>query len=162
MEIQSHKIKPYHVINSDRQERGGGMQKKNARLTDTDWVLLGALWDAEPQTMGQIVQAVRESNAGVRWSYKTYYTYLNNLCAKGFAVFDVRNAKADRLYYPLLNREKAMEMESEAVLSRVSSGHLPMLMATMARSGQLSPEEQKELRAFVKRLESAEKETPHD
>ena len=137
------------------------MQRKSAKLTDTDWALLGALWDAEPRTLGQIVQAVRADNPGIRWSYKTYYTYLNNLCAKGFAAFDVRNAKADRLYYPLITREKAMEMESEAVLARVSSGHLPMLMATMAKSAQLSPDEQKELHAFVKRLENAGKEMPH-
>lgn len=135
------------------------MQRKNAKLTDTDWVLLNTLWDAEPQTMGKIVQTVREANSRIRWSYKTYYTYLNNLCAKNFAAYELRNAKADRLYYPLISREKAMEMESEAVLARVSGEHLSMLMATMAKSGQLSPDEQRELRGLVHKLENAGKET---
>ena len=133
------------------------MQNNGVKLTNTDWVLLSVLWDHEPQTMGQIVQAVRAANTQIRWSYKTYYTYLNNLCAKNFASYEIRNAKADRLYYPIMTREKALEMESEAVLSRVSHGHLSMLMATMAKSDQLSADEQKELRELVYKLQSAKK-----
>lgn len=132
------------------------MARKTARLTDTDWFLLKALWDRPPQPMGSIVQSVRDANPDIRWSYKTYYTYLNNLCAKGFAAYDIRNAKSDRLYYPLVSREEAMEMESESLLSRVSSDYLPKLIATMARSGQLSPQDQQKLMEFVAELERAE------
>jgi BlaI family penicillinase repressor len=132
------------------------MAKKTARLTDTDWVLLKALWDRPPQPMGSIVQSVRDAHPDIRWSYKTYYTYLNNLCAKGFAAYDIRNAKADRLYYSLVSREEAMEMESESLLSRVSSDYLPKLIATMARSGQLSPQDQRKLMEFVAELEREE------
>ena len=126
--------------------------RKSGRLTDADWSLLRALWDRPPQTMGQIVQNVRDMDPGVTWSYKTYYTYLNNLCQKEFAAYQIRNAKADRLYYPLISREQAMQMESESLLSRVSGSQLSVLLATMARSGQLSPAEQKELSELVDRL----------
>jgi predicted transcriptional regulator len=134
------------------------MARKAAKLTDTDWVLLKALWDVPPQPMGSIVQSVRNANPDIRWSYKTYYTYLNNLCDKGFAAYDIRNAKADRLYYALIARDEAMEMESESLLSRVSSDYLPRLFATMARSGQLSPQEQRKLMEFVAELEREEAE----
>jgi len=127
------------------------MRKK--KLTDADWILLRALWNAPHQTMGQIVQAVRDDDPHIKWSYKTYYTYLNNLCNKAFAAYDVHNAKADRLYYPLISREEAMAIESESLLSRVKKDSLPMLIATMAASDQLSADEQKQLAALVDTLE---------
>lgn len=126
---------------------------KKTRLNDADWVLLKALWDKPPQMMGDIVQSVRNSDKGINWSYKTYYTYLTNLCAKGFAAYEVRNAKADRLYYPAITREEAMQMESENLLSRVSGDYLPKLIATMAKSDQLSTREQQELKELVNKLE---------
>lgn len=130
------------------------MNKKPAKLTDTDWILLKALWDKPHQTMGQIVQTVQKTNSDIRWSYKTYHTYLNNLCSKEFAAYDIHNAKSDRLYYALISREEAVTMESEALLTRVSGDHLTMLIATLARNDQLSPDEQKELMALADKLES--------
>ena len=132
------------------------MRKKAARLTDTDWILLKALWDKTPRTMGNIVQSVRDTNKDIKWGYKTYYTYLNNLCTKGFAAYEIRNAKADRLYYPLISREGAMQMESESLLSRVSGDYLPKLIATMAKSDQLSGHEQQKLMELVVKLEQEE------
>ncbi len=132
------------------------MRKKTAKLTDTDWVLLKVLWDKPPQMMRDIVQSVKGTNENIQWSYKTYYTYLNNLCNKGFAAYEIRNAKADRLYYALISREEAMQMESESVLSRVSGGHLSKLIATMAESDQLSMQEQRKLMDLVTKLEQEE------
>ncbi len=131
------------------------MAGRTARLTDTDWILLKALWDRPPQTLGNIVASVQAAQKDINWSYKTYYTYLNNLCAKGYAGYDIRNAKADRLYHAEISREEAMEMESESLISRISGDQLGRLIATMARSDQLSEREQQELTELVNRLETA-------
>lgn len=132
------------------------MNKKNVRLSDTDWKLLNALWDRPPQTMGQIVQSVREESH-VKWSYKTYFTYLRALCQKGFIGYEIRNAKADRLYYPLISREAAIEMESENVLNRISGGQLQKLIASIARSGRISERDKEKLLKLYDELESEEK-----
>ena len=133
------------------------MKKRAVKLTDTDWILLNALWDKPPQMMGQIVQTVRSSNADVKWSYKTFYTYLNNLCGKGLAAYQICNAKADRLYYPAIPREQAMKMESESLLSHMSGTSLTGLFAAMAASGQLTAHEQRLLKDFVSKLENEER-----
>ncbi len=133
------------------------MKKRAVKLTDTDWILLNALWDKPPQMMGQIVQTVRNSHQDVKWSYKTFYTYLNNLCGKGLAAYETCNAKADRLYHPQITREQAMKMESESILSHMSGASLSKFFAAMAASGQLSAHEQQQLREFVSRLESEER-----
>ena len=129
------------------------MAGRTAKLTDTDWILLKALWDREPQTLGGIILTVKAAQKDINWSYKTYYTYLNNLCAKGFAGYEIRNAKADRLYHAQITREDAMEMESESLISRVSGEQLGKLIATMAKSEQLSEHDQQELIELVNRLE---------
>ena len=129
------------------------MSKKNNKLTDSDWVLLKALWDKPPQMMRDIVQFVKETNIGIEWSYKTYYTYLNNLCTKGFAAYKIRNAKSDRLYYALITRKQAMKMESDSVLARVSGSGVFRLIATMAESDRLTDEDQQKLMELVSKLE---------
>lgn len=126
---------------------------KKFKLNDADWILLKALWDKPPQLMGSIVQNVRDMNKDIHWSYKTYYTYLNNLCVKGFAAYDICNAKSDRLYYPLITRGEAMKMESENLISRVSGDYLPKLIAAMAASDQIPEHEQKKLLELVSKLE---------
>lgn len=132
------------------------MSRKNNKLTDADWILLKALWDKPPQMMRDIVRFVKETNTGIEWSYKTYYTYLNNLCNKGFAAYKIRNAKSDRLYYALLTRKKAMKMESDSVLTRVSGDGVFKLIATMAESDRLTDEEQQKLMELVSQLEQQE------
>jgi predicted transcriptional regulator len=127
------------------------------RLTDTDWILLKALWGKPPQMMRYIVQSVKDANQNIKWSYKTYYTYLNNLCGKGFAAYETCNAKADRLYYPLITREEAMWMESESLLSHVSGDPLSKLFAAMATSRQLNSREQQQLKELVSKLEREER-----
>ncbi len=130
------------------------MKKRAVKLTDTDWILLNALWDKPPQMMGQIVQTIRSSHDDVKWSYKTFYTYLNNLCGKGLASFEICNVKADRLYSANLTREQAMKMESESLLSHMEGTSLSKFFAAMATSGQLTTQEQQHLKEFVDRLES--------
>lgn len=132
------------------------MKTRTAKLTDTDWILLKVLWDKPPQMMRHIVQRVRNANQNIKWSYKTYYTYLNNLCGKGFAAYETCNLKADRLYYPLITREEAMRMESESLLSHASDS-FSKLIAAMAKSDQLTNREQQALMELVSSLENEER-----
>ena len=59
------------------------------RLTDSEWIILNALWDRKPQSMKQIVAAVKEQGS-VTWGYKTYHTYLRNMCEKGLITSEER------------------------------------------------------------------------
>lgn len=126
------------------------------RLADSEWVILKALWGRPPQSMKQIVSSVREEQSGVDWGYKTYHTYLRNMCEKGLIKAEDRNLK-DKLYSPLVSEREALQAEGSELLSRRSYfGSVGRLVMTMAESGQLSESEQKELIRLAQKLEQNE------
>ena len=124
------------------------------RLADSEWIILKAVWNKPPQTMKQIVQSVQAEQPDVDWVYKTYHTYLRNMCEKGLLKSEERNMK-DKLYSPLISQEDAMMAESESLLSRRSYfGSVGRLMVMMAENGQLTESEQKELIKLAQKLEA--------
>lgn len=66
--------------------------------------------------MKQIVAAVKEQGS-VTWGYKTYHTYLRNMCEKGLITSEERNLK-DKLYSAAVSREEAMKAESDSIVTR--------------------------------------------
>jgi len=126
------------------------------RLAESEWVILKALWDREPQTMKQIVERVRAEQPGVDWGYKTYHTYLRNMTAKGLVTAEERNLK-DKLYSAAVTREDALRAEGNELLSRRGYfGSVGRLVAMMADSGQLSKKDTEDLKALAARLEQEE------
>jgi BlaI family penicillinase repressor len=123
------------------------------RLADSEWIILKALWGKPPQTMKQIVQSIRQEQPEVDWGYKTYHTYLRNMCTKNLLFAEERNLK-DKLYSPLISQEEALRAESENLLSRRSYfGSVGRLVMMMAEDGQLTGKEQKELIHLAQKLE---------
>lgn len=121
------------------------------KLLDCDWTILKALWDQPPLGMKDIIVRVREQQPEVKWSYKTYHTYLRVMLEKGLIGCEVLSAR-DKLYFPLVTREDALKAESESLLSRVSADSMGHLVAMMAKGGQLSDEDRKELAALFEQL----------
>lgn len=123
------------------------------RLTDTEWVLLKALWGREPQTLGSIIQVIRQEQPEVDWNYKTYHTYLRLMCEKGLVTCEVKNAR-DNYYSPHVTREDALKAESQSLISRISGGSVGELVAMMAQSDQLTGHDQQELLELARKLEA--------
>jgi BlaI family penicillinase repressor len=122
------------------------------RLTDTEWIVMKALWGREPQTLGNIIQTIRREQPEVEWNYKTYHTYLRLMCDKGLVACEVKNAR-DNFYSSAVSREEALRAESKNLLSRINGGSVGELVAMMAESGQLTERDQQELMRLAKRLE---------
>lgn len=126
------------------------------RLTDTEWIILRALWEGSPKALKDIVKSVQKQQSDIEWHYKTYHTYLSNMCAKGLIGFDVSNVRTDKLYYPIITLEEALKAESESLISRINLGSVGTLVAMLADSHQLSARDQKDLMELVARLEKEE------
>lgn len=123
------------------------------RLADSEWVILKALWSKPPQTMKQIVENVRAAQTEVNWSYKTYHTYLRNMCEKALIKAEDRNLK-DKLYSALVSEKEALQAEGSELLARGAYfGSVGRLVAMMAESGQLSKKDTEELKILALRLE---------
>ena len=56
-----------------------------AKLTDSEWKVLNALWAGGPQTLGQVLERL-EGDTG--WSRTTVHTYLTRMMGKGLVSAD--------------------------------------------------------------------------
>ena len=122
------------------------------RLLDSEWTILRALWNKEPQSMKSIVSCIQRDQPDVDWNYKTYHSYLRIMQEKEIIGSDSKNGK-DRIYYPLISREDALKYESESLLSRISVASVGRLVAMLAKSEGLSQDDQRELLDFSAKLE---------
>jgi BlaI family penicillinase repressor len=102
------------------------------------------LWAKSPQTGNQIVEAL----SGVtHWSPKTIKTLLNRLVQKKALSFDRQGR--EYLYYPLVDRDACVRVESRNFLKRVFDGALRPMMAALIENEDLSPDDVRELKRIL-------------
>ena len=116
-------------------------------LTGPEWSVMSALWGHEPQTLSEVIRTMGDS---VDWSYTTYATYLSKLSKKGFVGFDLKGR--DKFYYPLVEMDEGIQAESKSLMEKLSGAGAKQLLVCMIREGNLSKEDQKELRALIDEL----------
>lgn len=118
------------------------------KLTDAEWRVMELLWQHEPQTGRELVEAL-EKIAG--WNRSTTLTLLRRLEGKQ-AVAD-ETQYGVKAFRPLIRREEAALQETEDFLSRVYQGSLSLMVSTMTQKQALSQEELEELYKILQELE---------
>ena len=122
-------------------------------LNDTEWIILRALWNKPPQSFKEIVNEIRTTRPDISWSYKTYHTYLRNMCTKGLVVWEEKNMK-DKLYAPGLTEQQALDAETDQVISRSGYyGSLGRMMLAMAQKDTLTDSDRQDILEFARKLE---------
>jgi predicted transcriptional regulator len=121
------------------------------KLLDCEWTLLRALWGKKPQSMKQIIAAVNEDQPDIKWSYKTYHSYLRLMLEKGLIGCEIISAR-DKRYFAVITREQALKTESESLLSRISIDSMGRLVAMMAKDGQLLDSDKQKLATLFEQL----------
>lgn len=118
------------------------------RLSDSEWLLMNALWDHSPRTITQLVEQLREDTG---WSKHTVITMLSRLEAKGA----VRHAEGERAkqFYPILDRAATQRQETRSFLSRLYGGSLKLMVNTLVGDTRLSDEDLAALDALLKKAE---------
>lgn len=118
------------------------------RLSDSEWLLMNALWDHSPRTITQLVEQLREDTG---WSKHTVITMLSRLEAKGA----VRHEEGERAkqFYPILDRAATQRQETRSFLSRLYGGSLKLMVNTLVGDTRLSDEELAALDALLKKAE---------
>ena len=117
-------------------------------LTDAEWRVMELLWQHEPQTGRELVEAL-EKIAG--WNRSTTLTLLRRLEGKQAVADETQNGV--KAFRPLIRREEAALQESEDFLSRVYQGSLSLMVSTMTQKQALSQEELGELYKILQELE---------
>lgn len=118
------------------------------RLSDSEWLLMNALWDHSPRTITQLVEQLREDTG---WSKHTVITMLSRLEAKGA----VRHEEGERAkqFYPILDRAATQRQETRSFLSRLYGGSLKLMVNTLVGDTRLSDEDLASLDALLKKAE---------
>ena len=114
-------------------------------LSDGEWKLMNLLWAESPLTIGRMVKSLADDTA---WSKSTVNIMLRRLVEKG--AVRVENTAPAKLFYPILQRDDAVEQEARNTLARISTGSLGLLVSTMARDCRLSDAEIEELYRILK------------
>ena len=114
-------------------------------FSDGEWKLMNLLWDKSPRTIGEMVKAL-EHDTG--WG-KAVITIMMDRLAAAEAVRIDREVRPKQ-YYPLISREKAVEVEAEKTMERLHADGIGMLLSAMTDSKSLSDDDVRELIALLR------------
>ena len=120
----------------------------NEKLTSTEWEVYECLWEESPLTMTQIANRL---SARTGWTRSTGETLVRRMAEKGLLRWE--QGKKAKLYFPVLQRDRAVVQETRGFLDKVFGGSLGLLVNTMAQREELSREEMDELYAALRTLE---------
>ncbi len=116
-------------------------------ITESEWVVMEALWKSAPQTASEVAKTLR---ASTRWADNTVRTLLTRLVEKG-ALSTAENASGVRTYLPAVKRETCVRAESQSFLDRVFGGAAKPLLMHFAQNAKLTSEEVRELKKLLDR-----------
>ena len=125
---------------------------KQVVLSDGEWKLMKLLWEHQPMTLGDLVEALKEDTA---WGKGTVFTMLRRMSAKGIVRMD--DSGKYQQYYPVLEKDDAVLAETKSFLERVYDGSIGMMISAMAHEKRLSKSEIDELYEIIREAREEEK-----
>lgn len=114
-------------------------------VTDAELNVLRALWDAGPQPIRSLTDALYPGGGASH--YATVQKLLERLESKGCVA---RNrAATPHVFAPAVTRDSFLGGQLRAVADRLCGGSLAPLLTHLVQPGQLSDDERKELRRLL-------------
>ena len=126
-------------------------------LNPNEWIVMEALWAKSPATLGETIDRI---GSRASWNYKTYQSYMNILEKKGYISSEKRGR--DKFYSPAISREECITRESRAVLSKMQSDSVGLMITSMVREGDLSRSDRLELMNMLEKMLKEETENESD
>lgn len=126
-------------------------------LNPNEWIVMEALWAKSPATLGETIDRI---GSHASWNYKTYQSYMNVLEKKGYISSEKRGR--DKFYSPAISREECIARESRAVLSKMQSDSVGLMITSMVREGDLSRSDRLELMNMLEKMLKEETENESD
>ncbi|WP_050031315.1 BlaI/MecI/CopY family transcriptional regulator [Verrucomicrobium sp. BvORR034] len=114
-------------------------------ISESEWTVMEALWDASPQTASELTKLLRPTT---KWAENTVRTLLTRLVEKG-ALKTAENSSGTRTYLPAVKREACVRAEGESFMQRVFGGAAKPLLVHFAQNSKLTAEEVRELKKIL-------------
>ena len=119
------------------------------RIAEGEYAVMEVLWETAPLTAAEVAERVPAERG---WSLATVKTMLSRLLGKGLLAHEQDGRRY--LYRPAVAREAYVAAESGRLIDRMFGGRLTPLVAQLAASDRLSPEDIAEIEAILKELKS--------
>ncbi|MCL2841355.1 MAG: BlaI/MecI/CopY family transcriptional regulator [Defluviitaleaceae bacterium] len=119
------------------------------RLPDTEFELMRIIWRSEPPvTTNEIMEQLK---ADISWKPQTVLTMLVRLIEKGF--LESARVGRERNYTPIISEQDYMRIETGEFISRYSGNSVGSLVKTMYDGKNMTNEDLKELKKWLKERE---------
>ncbi|MBC8096131.1 MAG: BlaI/MecI/CopY family transcriptional regulator, partial [Akkermansiaceae bacterium] len=103
------------------------MPKPEIELTESEWILIKAIWEAEPCTAPDIQQKLAKQTA---WTYSTVRTLMDRMVTKGLLKADKQ--RSPTIYHSAVSRAQAQKGELLYALKHAFNGALsPMVQCLL-------------------------------
>ncbi|HEX5400304.1 MAG TPA: BlaI/MecI/CopY family transcriptional regulator [Verrucomicrobiae bacterium] len=120
------------------------MPKSQIELTESEWTIIKAVWEAEPCA----APAIQEKLFGnTRWTYSTVRTLMDRMVAKGLLAAE--KARNLTLYRSAVTREQAQRGELLYALKHAFNGALTPMLQCLIENHDLSAEELAKLESLI-------------
>ena len=121
------------------------MSTRAVELTEAEWTIIKAVWEAEPCTAPAIQERLFKRT---EWTYSTVRTLMDRMVAKGLLA--AAKAKNLTLYRSAVTREQAQRGELLYALKHAFNGALTPMVQCLLDAESLSSRELEELEALIK------------
>ena len=119
------------------------MKKENSALSDTEWRIMQSLWrGGNPMSVREILDDLKDA-----WSVHSVISFLKRMETKG--AVKIHDGRPIR-YSAALNREEAVQQETNDLLGRVYGGEKLLMIQCAVNASPLSDEEREELIRILK------------
>jgi BlaI family penicillinase repressor len=116
--------------------------------TESEWIVLHALWRQHPATARELLEAVGKETG---WAYTTLKTILTRMEEKGL-VKSVARGRSDA-YEPRVERGEAQRKTLTGVLERVFEGAAGSLLSRLVDTKHLTSADRKKLEALLEEID---------
>jgi BlaI family penicillinase repressor len=110
------------------------------KLTDPEWQIMNALWQAHPATAREVADRLPD---GVQWAYTTIKTMLTRLASKQ-AVAEEKRGNVS-VYEPLVSLAGARRSALSSLLDKAFDGAVEPMLHFLVRDKKLSDKQRREL-----------------
>ena len=118
------------------------------KLSEREWMVLGALWDSGGATLGDLTQALYNETG---WNRNTVLTYLTRMEKKGLVAIDKKGYP--RIYRAALDRDACQSQARDRFLQEVYRGATGDLVAAFLKERTITPQERDALRRLLDEME---------
>ena len=128
------------------------MPKSRVELTEAEWAIIKAVWDAEPCTAPDIREKLHRQTS---WTYSTVRTLMDRMVVKGLLTAE----KVGHLtvYQSGVTREQAQRGELFYALKHAFNGALTPMVQCLLDTGNLSADELAGLESLIKAKRNGKK-----